>query len=55
VAEKAKTAQKADAARNKRFCSTCGAESKVIQFAGFGQKGFFWVCDKNADHVMRTR
>jgi ssDNA-binding Zn-finger/Zn-ribbon topoisomerase 1 len=56
VAEKAKTAQKSDALRNKRFCPVCGGESKVVQFAGFGQqKGFFWVCDKNPEHVTRTR
>lgn len=57
VAEKAKTAQKADALRVKRFCPTCGsgAEMKVMQFAGYGQKGFFWVCEKNSDHTVATR
>lgn len=56
MAEKAKTAQKSDALRTKRFCPVCGAESKVVQYAGFGQmKGFFWVCDKNPEHVSRTR
>jgi ssDNA-binding Zn-finger/Zn-ribbon topoisomerase 1 len=56
VAEKAKTAQKSDALRTKRSCPVCGAESKVVQYAGFGQmKGFFWVCDKNPEHVSRTR
>ena len=55
MAEKARTAQKTDAARNKHSCSVCGAESKVVQFAGFGRKGFFWVCDKNAEHTVRTR
>jgi hypothetical protein len=57
VAEKAKTAQKLDTLRMKRFCPTCGAgaEMKVIQFAGYGQKGFFWVCDKNSDHTVATR
>ena len=56
VAEKAKTAQKADALRTKRSCPLCGGESKVVQFAGFGQlKGFFWVCDKNSEHISRTR
>jgi hypothetical protein len=42
VAEKAKTAQKADALRMKRFCPTCGAgaEMKVCKFAGYGQKVF---------------
>jgi hypothetical protein len=55
VAEKAKTAQKSDALRSKRFCPVCGGESKVVQFTGFGPKGFFWVCDKNPEHVTRTR
>ncbi|MBI3250055.1 MAG: hypothetical protein HYZ50_26470 [Deltaproteobacteria bacterium] len=56
MAEKAKTAQKSEL-RVKRFCPTCGggAEMKVIQFAGYGQKGFFWVCEKNADHMSPTR
>lgn len=57
MAEKAKTAQKADASRAKRVCPTCegGAEMRVIQFAGYGRKGFFWVCEKNPDHVTSTR
>ncbi len=57
MAEKAKTAQKSDALRAKRFCPTCGTgtEMKVIQFAGYGQKGFFWVCEKNTDHMLPTR
>jgi len=56
VAEKAKTAQKSDASRAKRSCPVCGGDSKVVQYAGFGQmKGFFWVCDKNPEHVSRTR
>lgn len=56
MAEKAKTAQKADALRLKRFCQTCdGAEMKVMQFAGYGRKGFFWVCEKNTEHVTPTR
>lgn len=57
MAEKARTAQKADALRVKRLCPTCGggAEMKVVQFAGHGQKGFFWVCDKNIAHTIPTR
>jgi hypothetical protein len=57
VAEKAKTAQKSDALRAKKFCPTCGggAEMKIVQFAGYGQRGFFWVCDKNSAHVAPTR
>ncbi|MGH7966016.1 MAG: hypothetical protein ACRERD_30065 [Candidatus Binatia bacterium] len=55
MAEKAKTAQKNRDALNKRTCPVCGGDSKVMQFAGFGKKGFFWVCDKNAEHLVRTR
>ena len=57
MAEKAKTAQKSDALRMKKFCPTCGggAEMKIMQFAGYGQKGFFWVCEKNIDHIAPTR
>lgn len=54
MAEKAKTAQKNRDVSNKRACPVCGAESKVMQFTGFGKKGFFWVCDKNAEHQVRT-
>ncbi|HJY80832.1 MAG TPA: hypothetical protein VKK81_07085 [Candidatus Binatia bacterium] len=55
MAEKAKTAQKNDAGRNKRLCPTCGSDSRIIQFTGFGPKGFFWVCEKNPEHLIRTR
>ena len=33
----------------------CGGESKVTKFAGFGRKGFYVVCEKNARHVGRLR
>lgn len=53
--KKAKTAEKgADAAR-KRNCPSCGAESRVVQFTGYGPRGFFWVCDKNCGYTQRTR
>ncbi len=53
--KKAKTAERgADAAR-KHACPTCGAESKVVFYTGFGKKGFFWVCDKNCGYSARTR
>lgn len=56
MAEKAKTAQKSSEVRQKRLCPVCGAESKVVQFAGFGQRGFFWVCeDKKCQYMVRTR
>lgn len=54
MAEKAKTAQKGANAQSKRLCPACGADSKVVQYAGFGKKGFFWVCDKNPEHEVRT-
>ena len=53
--KKAKTAEKgADVAR-KRNCPSCGAESRVVQFTGYGPRGFFWVCDKNCGYTQRTR
>ena len=56
MAGKAKTAQKGkEAGPAKRDCPTCGGESRVMQFAGFGKKGFYWVCDKNAEHTVKTR
>ncbi len=53
--KKAKTAEKGGVALNKRFCPTCGAESRVTMFTGHGRKGFFWVCEKNCGFVERTR
>lgn len=52
--KKAKTAQKKEL-QSKRECPSCGAESRVTYFAGFGRKGFFWVCEKNCGFVARTR
>lgn len=53
-AKKAKTAQKA-APMQKATCPDCGAEAKVVMFAGFGDRGLFWVCDKNCGYKQRTR
>ena len=53
--KKAKTAEKGGDAGRKRLCPTCGAESRVIQFTGFGPRGFFWVCEKNCGYSERTR
>ena len=53
--KKAKTAEKSAGAVNKRLCPTCGAESRVVQYAGFGQHGFFWVCDKSCGYTQRVR
>ena len=54
-AKKAKTAEKGGAATFKRVCPSCGSESRVTMFTGFGRKGFFWVCDKNCGYSERTR
>ncbi len=53
--KKAKTAEKAGEAVRKHACPNCGAESKVVMFAGSGRKGFFWVCEKNCGYTARTR
>lgn len=52
--KKAKTAEKSSAAQ-KHLCPSCGTESRVTMFTGFGRKGLFWVCDKNCGYVERTR
>jgi hypothetical protein len=41
--KKAKTAEKGGAAQNKHSCPTCGSESRVHYFTGFGPKGYFWA------------
>lgn len=54
--KKAKTAQKVSSALAlRRVCPSCGAESKVTYFTGFGQKGFFWVCEKTCGYMARTK
>lgn len=54
--KKAKTAQKNPGNVNKtRACPSCGSESKVMYFTGFGRKGFFWVCEKDCGYSERTR
>ena len=53
--KKAKTAEKSGASQNKHLCPTCGTESRVTLFTGFGRKGFFWVCEKNCGFMERTR
>ncbi len=55
MAEKAKTAQKGKPpGPSQKICPTCGAASRVVQFAGFGKKGFYWVCEKNVEHAVTT-
>lgn len=51
---KAKTAEKSVAAQ-KRLCPQCESEVRIVQFAGYGPKGFFWVCEKNCGFSERTR
>ena len=53
--KKAKTAEKGGDAARKRLCPSCGAESRVVQLAGFGPRGFYWVCDKNCGYSEPTR
>ena len=54
--KKAKTAEKGGGQmQQKHFCPTCGAESKVTLFAGFGRKGFYLVCEKNCGYIGRNR
>lgn len=57
MAGKAKTAQKGkETGLAKRTCPACGADSRVVQLAGFGKKGFYWMCEKNGcDYSERTR
>ncbi len=54
--KKAKTAEKNPGEiQHKHLCPECGGDSKVTKFAGFGRKGFYIVCEKNASHVGRLR
>jgi hypothetical protein len=55
--KKAKTAQKNPGAlMAKHNCPSCGSDSRVTYFTGFGpQKGFFWVCDKGCGYMARTK
>jgi hypothetical protein len=54
--KKAKTAQKSGASSNRHACPSCGADSKVTYFTGYGaHKGLFWVCEKACGYMARTR
>ncbi len=53
--KKAKTAEKGSQGQHRHICPSCGAESKVTMFAGYGRRGFFLVCEKNCGYVERTR
>ena len=52
--KKAKTAEKGGEAARKPLCRSCGAETRVVQFTGYGPRGFFWVCEKNCGFTERT-
>ena len=53
--KKARTAEKGGEVTRKRPCPSCGGDSRVLQFAGYGPRGFFWVCEKNCGYTERTR
>jgi hypothetical protein len=48
MAELSKTAKKSTGkviTAKRRHCTNCKTgETTVVQFAGFGPKGFYWVC-----------
>ncbi len=52
--KKAKTAEKKSAVI-KHACPSCGSESRVVYFTGFGQHGYFWTCDKGCGYLQRAR
>ncbi|MGH7906926.1 MAG: hypothetical protein ACREP6_09880 [Candidatus Binataceae bacterium] len=53
--KKARTAEKGSELQHKHLCPSCGSDSKVTLFTGFGRKGFFLVCEKNCGYVGRLR
>jgi hypothetical protein len=53
--KKAKTAERTTQADHKHLCPSCGGNSRVTLFAGYGRKGFFMVCEKNCGYVGRAR
>lgn len=53
-AKKAKTAQKSSS-QQKHVCPDCGSDSRIVKYAGFGDRGLFWVCDKGCGYKQRTR
>jgi ssDNA-binding Zn-finger/Zn-ribbon topoisomerase 1 len=52
--KKAKTAVKT-AAAVKHSCPSCGADSRVVYFTGFGKQGYFWACDQGCGYMKRTK
>lgn len=53
-AKKAKTAQKTTT-QQKHVCPDCGNEAKIVMYAGYGDRGLFWVCEKACGYKQRTR
>lgn len=45
---------KGDQGGDRRTCPDCGAELRVVRYAGYGPKGLFWVCEKNCGFMQRT-
>lgn len=52
---KAKTAESRDTGGRKPTCGACGADTRIVQYAGYGPRGFFWVCEKECGYTRRTR
>lgn len=53
--KKAKTGEKSGREfGTKHMCPNCNVEAHIVRYAGFGQKGLFWVCDKECGYSMRT-
>ena len=52
--KKAKTAEKS-ASSMKHSCPSCGSESRVAYYTGFGKRGYFWSCDKSCGYTERAR
>lgn len=53
-AKKAKTAQKTST-QQKHVCPDCGSEARIVMYAGYGDRGLFWVCEKTCGYKQRTR
>lgn len=52
--KKAKTAEKANSSL-KKACPSCGSESRVVYYTGYGKHGYFWSCDRSCGYLERTR
>jgi hypothetical protein len=53
-AKKAKTAQKTST-QQKHVCPDCGSDARIVMYAGYGDRGLFWVCEKACGYKQRTR